>query len=561
MKKEIENIVDDLCKENGDFPTTLIRLNGYKYKVFDWGPKTLYEYFNLYEDHVDKDMIVFEKERWTFGDGYKVSAAFANALINEFNIKKGDRVAIASRNYPEWIFSFIAITSIGAIAVPINSWWTTNELEYGLKNCDAKLVIVDDERLERIEPFSKKLDLKTIIIRPNKSDDSNWKNIIKKYLGNEMPIKKISPDDDATIFYTSGSTGHPKGVCSSNRAVISALLQWMVVATARNIREEITPDANLQQSCLLTVPLFHVTGSHAQFMLSFLSGRKMVIMYKWSSEEALSLIEKEKITTLNGVPTMTLEVMRDKNKENYDLSSLKELSGGGAARPSSHVEELKAEFPDASPGLGYGLTETNAAGAVISGDDYLKRPGSTGKPTPPLTNIKIVDENNNECKANAVGEIWIKSITNFTCYWKNSDDTNEAFDEDWFKSGDLGYLDEDNFLFIVDRAKDIVIRGGENISCLEVEDVLNKHPDILEASVYGIPDERLGEKLCSSISLKENANFNEDKFKEYLKKYLASFKIPEHFDLHSDKLPRTASGKIYKLTLRNELKRKMGIID
>ena len=335
----------------------------------------------------------------------------------------------------------------------------------------------------------------------------------------------------------------------------------MVVATARNIREEITPDANLQQSCLLTVPLFHVTGSHAQFMLSFLSGRKMVIMYKWSSEEALSLIEKEKITTLNGVPTMTLEVMRDKNKKNYDLSSLKELSGGGAARPSSHVEELKAEFPDASPGLGYGLTETNAAGAVISGDDYLKRPGSTGKPTPPLTNIKIVDENNNECKANAVGEIWIKSITNFTCYWKNSDDTNEAFYEDWFKSGDLGYLDEDNFLFIVDRAKDIVIRGGENISCLEVEDVLNKHPDILEASVYGIPDERLGEKLCSSISLKENANFNEDKFKEYLKKYLASFKIPEHFDLHSDKLPRTASGKIYKLTLRNELKRKMGIID
>ena len=191
MIKEIENIVDDLCKENGDFPTTLIRLNGYEYKVFDWGPKTLYEYFNLYEDHVDKDMIVFEKERWTFGDGYKVSAAFANALINEFNIKKGDRVAIASRNFPEWIFSFIAITSIGAIAVPINSWWTTNELEYGLKNCDAKLVIVDDERLERIEPFSKKLDLKTIIIRPNKSDNNNWNNIIKKYLGNEMPIKKF----------------------------------------------------------------------------------------------------------------------------------------------------------------------------------------------------------------------------------------------------------------------------------------------------------------------------------------------------------------------------------
>ena len=561
MKKEIEDIVGDLCTKNGEFPTTSISLNGYNYKAFDWGPKTLYEYFKLYEDHADKDMVVFEKERWTFVEAYKESSAFANVLLNEFNIKKGDRVAIASRNYPEWIFSFIAITSIGAIAVPINSWWTSNELEYGLNNCDAKLAIVDSERLKRIKPFSKKLDLKTLTIRPDNSDNDNWNKLIEKYLGKDMPQKQISPDDDATIFYTSGSTGHPKGVCSSNRATIATLLQWMVVSAARNIREEITPDDDLQPSCLLTVPLFHVTGSHAQFMLSFLSGRKMVIMYKWSSEEALSLIEKEKITTLNGVPTMTLEVMRDKNRKKYDISSLKELSGGGAARPSSHVEELKNEFPNASPGLGYGLTETNAAGAVISGDDYLKRPGSTGKPTPPLTSIKIVDENNNICEVNSVGEIWIKSITNFTCYWKNEEATNEAFHEDWFKSGDLGYLDEDNFLFIVDRAKDIVIRGGENISCLEVEDILNKHPDVLEASVYGIPDERLGEKLCSSLSIKKKVNFNENEFKEYLKKYLASFKIPEYFDLHFEKLPRTASGKIYKLTLRNELKRKMGIID
>ena len=561
MKKEIEDIVEDLCVKNGEFPTTSMDLNGYEYRTFDWGPKTLYEYFKLYEDHADKDMVVFEKERWTFEEAYNESSAFANVLLNDFNIKKGDRVAIASRNYPEWIFSFIAITSVGAIAVPINSWWTSNELEYGLSNCDAKLVIVDNERFKRIKPFSKKLDLKTLIIRPDNSENDNWNNLIKKYLGKDMPKKQISPDDNATIFYTSGSTGHPKGVCSSNRATIATLLQWMVVSTARNIREEIIPDDDLQPSCLLTVPLFHVTGSHAQFMLSFLSGRKMVIMYKWSSEEALSLIEKEKITTLNGVPTMTLEVMRDENRKKYDISSLKELSGGGAARPSSHVEELKTEFPNASPGLGYGLTETNAAGAVISGDDYLKRPGSTGKPTPPLTSIKIVDENNNNCEVNSIGEIWIKSITNFTCYWKNEEATNEAFYEDWFKSGDLGYLDEDNFLFIVDRAKDIVIRGGENISCLEVEDILNKHPDILEASVYGIPDERLGEKLCSSILLKERNNFNENEFKEYLKKYLASFKIPEYFDLHFEKLPRTASGKIYKLILRDRLKKKMGIID
>ena len=376
-----------------------------------------------------------------------------------------------------------------------------------------------------------------------------------------MPIFDINPDDDATILYTSGSTGHPKGVCSSHRSIISTLLQWMVVATARNIKDGIIANEEIQPSCLLTVPLFHVTGSHAQFMLSFLSGRKMVIMYKWDSEKALSLIEKEKITTLNGVPTMTLEVMRDESRKKYDLSSLKELSGGGAARPSSHVKELKNEFPNASPGLGYGLTETNAAGAVISGDDYINRPGSTGKPTPPLTKIKIFDSNHKECNENEVGEVWIKSITNFSKYWNNEEATNEAFFNDWFRSGDLGYLDEDNFLYIVDRAKDIVIRGGENISCLEVEDAINKHPNIIEASVYGVPDERLGEKLCCSISLKELNDFDESAFNIYLKDYIANFKIPEYYDLHENKLPRTASGKIYKLRLRDKTKAKLNITD
>ena len=562
MKQEIEEIVKDLCSPEGEFPTKIINQNGYNFLSFSWGPKHLFEYFKLYEDHQNKDMIVYNDERWTYHEAYQLSSAFAQSLINDFSVKKGDRVAIASRNYPEWIFSFIAITSIGAVAVPMNSWWTSTELEYGIKDSDSKIIIADQERFDSINNLKKADDLKLIIIRPDKSNCINdWQNYAQKYLSYEMPIIDIQPEDNATILYTSGSTGYPKGVCSSHRSIISTLLQWMVVSAARNIRDNIEPDDGVQPSCLLTVPLFHVTGSHAQFMLSFLSGRKMVLMYKWDSEIALSLIEKEKITTLNGVPTMTLEVMRNESRKKYDLSSLKELSGGGAARPSSHVKELKAEFPNASPGLGYGLTETNAAGAVISGDDYIERPGSTGKPTPPLTKIKIVDNNNKECKSNEVGEVWIKSITNFTKYWKNEKATNEAFYNDWFRSGDLGYLDDDNYLFIVDRAKDIVIRGGENISCLEVEDAINKHPNILEASVFGVPDERLGEKLCCSISLKEINKFNEIELNKYLGEYIANFKIPEYYDLHEKKLPRTASGKIYKLKLRDKVKEKLAISD
>jgi len=368
-----------------------------------------------------------------------------------------------------------------------------------------------------------------------------------------MPKVDIKDDDDAAIFYTSGSTGHPKGVCSSHRAIISTLLQWAVIAGARAIRDEIITDENIQPSCMITVPLFHVTGSHSQFMLSFLSGRKMVMLYKWDPSKALKIIESEKIISLSGVPTMTLEIMRHPDRKKYNLSSLKDLSGGGAARPSSHVLSLSEEFPDAKPGLGYGLTETNAAGAVISGEEYIKKPGSTGKPSKPLTEIIICDENNKEVKNGNVGEIFIKSPSNFRCYWNNEKATKEAFYEGWFKSGDLGYLDNDNYLFIVDRAKDIVIRGGENISCLEVEDRINTHPDILEASVFGIPDERLGEILCCSVSLDKNSKINSDDLKEFLKQYLASFKIPERVDIHYDQLPRTASGKIYKLKLREKM--------
>ena len=294
MKQEIEEIVKDLCSPEGEFPTKIINQNGYNFLSFSWGPKNLFEYFKLYKDHQNKDMIVYNDERWTYHEAYQLSSAFAQSLINDFSVKKGDRVAIASRNYPEWIFSFIAITSIGAVAVPMNSWWTSTELEYGIKDSDSKIIIADQERFDSINNLKKADDLKLIIIRPDNSNCINdWQNYAQKYLSYEMPIIDIQPEDNATILYTSGSTGYPKGVCSSHRSIISTLLQWMVVSAARNIRDNIEPDDGVQPSCLLTVPLFHVTGSHAQFMLSFLSGRKMVLMYKWDSEIALSLIEKE----------------------------------------------------------------------------------------------------------------------------------------------------------------------------------------------------------------------------------------------------------------------------
>ena len=534
MKQILDDIINDICLTENDFKLKQETIRGVNYKCFDSKILNLNDYFKLSLEYPDKDMLVFKTERYTFKSCYDLSSAFANALIKNFNIKKGDRIAIASRNYPEWINSFIAITSIGAIAVPLNSWWTSDELKYGIE----------------------KSNLSLISIRCNADDDLNWNNLIKPFLKMKMPNIKIKPDDDATIFYTSGSTGYPKGVCSTHRSIISTLLQWMVVSIARGVRDKIEPDNSIQPSCMITVPLFHVTGSHSQFMLSFLSGRKMVMLYKWDPLKALELIESEKIISLSGVPTMTLEVMRHPNRHDFDLSSLRDLSGGGAARPSSHVQKLKIEFPDAKPGLGYGLTETNAAGAVTSGEEYLKKPGSTGQPTKPLTEIIICDENNKKLPNGISGEVYIKTPSNFRCYWNDKKATNEAFYQGWFKTGDIGFLDEDNYLFIVDRAKDIVIRGGENISCLEVEDAINGHPNILEASVYGIPDERLGEILCCSITINNKEDIKEEEIKNYLKNHLAGFKIPTYFDFHKKQLPRTASGKIYKLQLRKEMEKR-----
>ena len=448
MNQILDDIIDDICLTEDDFKLKQETIRGVNYKCFDSKISNLNDYFKLSLKYPDNDMLVFDNERYTFQSCYDLSSAFANALIERFKIKKGDRIAIASRNYPEWINSFIAITSIGAIAVPLNSWWTKDELKYGIENCGAKIIIVDDKRYDLIETFADTDNLSLISIRCNTSDDLNWDNLIKPFSKLKMPNIEINPDDDATIFYTSGSTGHPKGVCSTHRSIISTLLQWMVVSIARGIRDKIEADITIQPSCMITVPLFHVTGSHSQFMLSFLSGRKMVMLYKWDPLKALKLIESEKIISLSGVPTMTLEIMRHPNRHDFDLSSLKDLSGGGAARPSSHVKKLKTEFPNAKPGLGYGLTETNAAGAVTSGDEYIEKPGSTGQPTKPLTEMIICDDNNKKLPNGISGEIYIKTPSNFRCYWNDKNATNEAFYKGWFKTGDIGFLDEDNYLFV-----------------------------------------------------------------------------------------------------------------
>ena len=513
-------------------------------------PDNLKGYFDIGLLHGDKEFLVYESERFLFKDVIAKAAQVGNALIAE-GVSKGDRVAICMQNNPEFIFAYMGIVGVGAVCVPLNSWWVPDEIIYAIDHCEAKVLFGDQKRLKGLESLQ---DVKKIVTSYTPDDSFiSFTDFIKDH-SNEWPDVEVTRDDHATIYYTSGSTGKPKGVLSSQRVVISSMFSWACVSTIFSERErrlgnDSTPLASSESSILLCVPLFHATGSHVAFLLSILVGRKVVMMKKWDAGDAIKLIDEEKISDITGVPTQTWELLNHPDKNNYDLSSLRTLGGGGGPRPSEHVKLLDDNF-EGRPGIGYGLTETNALGTIASGDEYVNNPSTAGRVIPPLTEIKIIDKDWNELAEGEIGEVAIKSQSNMLGYWRNDDATNECMnDSGWFRSGDMGKF-EGPFLFIVDRIKDMVIRGGENIACPEVENAIYAHPDVLEACVFGIPDERLGEILCSAIYLKENSELTKDTLIEFLSNKLAAFKIPVVIEFLDSSLPLVASGKFDKPALR-----------
>ena len=513
-------------------------------------PDNLRGYFDFGLLHADKEFLIYDSERFLYKDVIAKAAQVGNALISE-GIKKGDRVAICMQNNPEFIFAYMGITGIGAVCVPLNSWWVPDEVIYALEHSEAKLLFGDQKRLQGLENLK---DVKKIITSYTPDDNFISFSEFIKDQSSEWPDIEISRDDQATIYYTSGSTGKPKGVLSSQRGVISSMFSWACMSTILSEREKImgndsTPLASSESSILLCVPLFHATGSHVAFLMSILVGRKVVMMKKWDAGDAIRLIHEEKVSDITGVPTQTWELLNHPDREKYDLSSLRTLGGGGGPRPAEHVKLLDENFKG-RPGIGYGLTETNALGTLANGDEYVSHPSTAGRVVPPLTEIKIFDENWNELPEGEIGEIAIRSESNMLGYWKNEEATSECMNnEGWFRSGDMGKF-EGPFLFILDRIKDMVIRGGENIACPEVENAIYEHPDVLEACVFGIPDERLGEILCTAIYLKKGAKLDKDTLVEFLSNKLAAFKIPAIIEFSSVNLPLVASGKFDKPALR-----------
>jgi len=528
---------------------------GRRVRVFKNGPPSLRALFDGARARGDAPFLVYEDERWSFADTMACVDALGAALALR-GVRPGDRVAIAMRNTPEWVVSFAAITSIGAISVSLNAWWTTEELDYALRDSGSSVVIADGERVARISPLLDALPLRVLAVRvPHAlpAGVERWEDAVVP--GAELPKVALHPDMDATILYTSGTTGHPKGAVSTHRAVLSALQAFAcrsLINAARGVGPKQARPSPWPTSFILVVPLFHVTGCVPVMLSCFAAGYKLVMMHKWDPARALELIERERVTQFVGVPTQSWDLLESPEFAKRDTSSLAAVGGGGAPAPPELVRRIDRSFASARPGIGYGMTETNAYGPGNAGDDYLRKPTSCGRVVP-IVEMRVTDETGRVLGPDEVGELWFRGPNLIRGYWNRPEATAETIVDGWLRTGDIGRIDEEGFVTVQDRAKDMVLRAGENVYCAEVEAALYEHPDVYEAAVFGVPHERLGEEVAAAIVPKPGRTLEPDALRAFLAEHLAPFKIPTRIRIEREPLPRNPAGKILKRTLRDAL--------
>ena len=531
-------------------------VRGVKMKVFKNAPAHLGQVFAGSRGHGDKTFLVYEDEIITFAQAADRIDALASLLVNTYGVKKGDRVAVAMRNFPEWVMSFAAIISVGAINVSMNSWWTEDEMDFALEDSGATVLICDQQRFDIGAASCVKKNIKVLVVRPEKplpAGVDKWEEVLP--LGDKHPGADISPDDDATILYTSGTTGRPKGAVSTHRAILSSIMAFSARNTIFQMSGTKLKDVDgpeVPTSFILIVPLFHVTGCVPVMLSCFVAGLKLAIMYKWDPEKALEMIEREQITNFVGVPTQSWDLVNSPAFEKYDTSSLRAVGGGGAPSPTSLVGKVNDKVKNGNPQLGYGMTETNAFGPAITGSDYLSHPTSTGRASWPMF-VEVRDENLKPVPTGQSGEIWFFGPMLIRGYWNRPDATAETIVDGWLRSGDLGRLDADGYVYVEDRVKDMILRAGENVYGAEVESAIYEHPAVHEAAVFGVPHERLGEEVGVAILVNDGMTLTPEELWTFLDVKIAKFKIPTQVVIMSEPLPRNAAGKFLKRELQQHV--------
>ncbi|MXO91633.1 class I adenylate-forming enzyme family protein [Pontixanthobacter aquaemixtae] len=553
LDNSLDTIIEALIAPGQPFETEDYEAYGVKMPTFKNAPPSLAHYFAHYcNENKDLTFLVDGDVRLTFGECWVAGSHVAAGLAQDHGLKKGDRVGLAARNSANWIIAYMGIIMAGGCATLLNGFSTGPELADAINLAECSIVLADEDRAKRIEGNDH--CAKVVMFDHDGPASSGLANTWAEGNTAMAMLAELGPDDLATILYTSGSTGASKGAWSDHRAVMAGTMSYISQSAMAKLLLTQQGEEPTEQPCaLIAVPLFHVTGEVPLFLQSYGIARKLVMMPKWDALHALQLMESEKVSYFVGVPLMSYEIATHPDRDTFDLSACKSFAAGGAPRPTDHVTKIKDAFPEGFPLLGYGLTETNGVGCGNFNENYMAKPGSTGKASKPIVEIAILDDDGNAMPQGATGEVCFRTVANFKGYWRNEEATKAAFTDDgFFRTGDLGYLDEDEYLYIVDRKKDIIIRGGENITCIEVEAGIYAHEAIAECSVFGIPDERMGEVPAAVYLLKDGHSLTAEQLREFMLEKLAPFKVPlpEHIWQAEEKLPRLGTQKVDKRTVR-----------
>jgi long-chain acyl-CoA synthetase len=557
--REPDPVIAQLTGPEGPFEIVVEDVLGVPTQVYKQRMRALGELLAQSAGRADVTWLVQGDRRLTFGEHDTLVRQSARAL-RAHGIGRGDRVAIVSANCPEWVVMFWACALVGAIAVPLNAWWKTEELEFGLSDSGARLLIADAKRLALIAPALDSLPaLEHVFVvgeggpgaRPFSEFVAAGGPDDARAVGGD-----VDEDDIFAILYTSGTTGRPKGATITHRQIIANLQNIIVLGVAQAMRGTPPPEANakVQAASLLVVPLFHVTGCLSTMTVGYATGAKLVLMPpgRFDPVAAMQVIEREKVTAIGGVPTIMWRIIEAPERSQYDLSSVQRASYGGAPAAPELVDRIADAFPNLRKTLttAYGLTETASVATAHGGDDYFAHPGSVGRAAPTVE-LKIVDDDGKEQPPDTAGEIWIHGPNVMAHgYWNRPDANAAAFTDGWFHTGDIGKLDDDGFVYIVDRAKDMIIRAGENIACVEIENVLFEHSDVVDAAVVGVAHPVLGEEVKAVVQLRTGSAVTPDELRDFCRQHLANFKVPEYVELRDEPLPRNPAGKVLKNLLR-----------
>ncbi|MCL2913968.1 acyl--CoA ligase [Shewanella corallii] len=543
-----------LTAPGSPFELSMTEQDGVKLPRYKNAPRSLAEVIESARRDDDACFLVYRDDRWSFKRFFQEMDALGRWMLSQ-GVQAGDPIAIACRNRPEWVAAFCAAARIGAVPAPLNSFGKKEELTAALNDIEPRLLVCDLDRYTRLEGD---IDCRTLMVDDHMRQSGgvfHYQDLVSDHVSDvPLAIPRLNDSDPALILFTSGATSRAKAVLSSQLAVCQALFNIdYISAISAMTSPEIVQNIMAQAKApviLTAVPLFHVSGLHAQLLTALRTGRRLVFMHKWNTQDAINTMKAEEVTQFNGAPSMVMQLLRDQEFFSDEiLAGFSGLGFGGAGLPDTLVELVMDKLPKQMVGIGFGMTETNGVGSAISGDLFRMHPKSSGMISP-LMEVMVADPLGDPLPPGQNGEICLRGVTLMDGYVGDDAATRDCMRDGWLHTGDLGYLDDNGFVYIVDRLKDVINRAGEKIAAAEVESCLLRHQAVREAAVFGVPDEETGEAVVAVVSVSPWESVSEQNLRLHVAAILAAYKVPSKIHILEQNLPRNPAGKL----LRSQLK-------